>query len=115
MVALLVENGADIHGVNDYDKRPLQHLALKWSYLSPGEEMCLYELCGRSWWRKMWWKLCRVFEVISGALVMVGFFVFQCVIVVCLIYLQRFMSPIGMLYVYFYPPQWITSILFRNV
>lgn len=115
MVVLLVDSGANIHGATDYDKGPLQHLALKWPYLSPKEEMCLYELCGRSWRRKMWWKLCRVSAVFVGAFSLIGFFLFQCVFVICLISLQLFMSPIGMLYVYFYPPRWMTSQVFRNL
>jgi ankyrin repeat protein len=61
LVTLLVDNGADVNAANDSGETALQYLDRKWRYLSSAEERCLYELCGRKWWRKMWWKSRRVF------------------------------------------------------
>jgi hypothetical protein len=53
LIALLMEKGVDAEPA-------LQSLAPKWRHLSPTEEGYLYELCGRSRSRKMWWKCCQL-------------------------------------------------------
>jgi hypothetical protein len=53
LIALLMEKGANAEPA-------LQTLAPKWRHLSPTEEGYLYELCGRSRLRKLWWKFCQL-------------------------------------------------------
>jgi hypothetical protein len=60
LVTLLMDNGA-VNSVDDSGETALQYLDQRWRDFSPAQERCLYELCGRKWWRKMWWKSRRVF------------------------------------------------------
>jgi ankyrin repeat protein len=53
LIALLMKNGANADPA-------LELLVPKWRNLSPPEEEYLYELCGRSRSRKMWWKFCQL-------------------------------------------------------
>jgi ankyrin repeat protein len=50
MVALLLKHGANYETV-------LEDLSKRRRHISTSDEKCLYELCGRNWWQKMWWKL----------------------------------------------------------
>jgi hypothetical protein len=53
LIALLMDKGANAEPA-------LQSLAPKWRDLCPTEEGYLYELCGRSQSRKLWWKFCQL-------------------------------------------------------
>jgi ankyrin repeat protein len=68
LVGLLVKNGANINAVDAYGETVFGYLTPKWPHLSSAEERCLYELCRRSWWRRMHWKSCRVANAIADIL-----------------------------------------------
>jgi ankyrin repeat protein len=57
MLAFLLENGAD----DDRQAHLLLQNRLSRLSFSKSDERCLYELCGRSWWRKTRWKWQRDF------------------------------------------------------